>query len=334
MSGVDQHERGRSGKEFVRTPDECFASLGDYPFEPNYVSVHAKGVDALRMHYVDAGPRDAPVALLLHGQPTWSYLYRHVIAALTRRGLRAIAPDNIGFGRSDKPTERTDYTYRRHIEWMTSFVSGLDLVDVTLVVQDWGGPIGLGTLAAVPERFARVVASNTAVHTSDPDLAGRLTWANHAVDGGKVVLEQSLVDYVLYCQRAPELVASSFLYSSAGALAPEVLAAYDAPFPDPSFTAGLRQMTSLIPLTPGDRGAVIGRATMEALARWERPFLTAFSDGDPATRGWEAVLQEHVPGAAGRAHPTIGGAGHFVQEEKGEELGHIVGDFIETTTAS
>jgi haloalkane dehalogenase len=161
-----------------------------------------------------------------------------------------------------------------------------------------------------------------------------LTWANHAVDGGKVVLEQSLVDYVLYCQRAPELVASSFLYSSAGALAPEVLAAYDAPFPDPSFTAGLRQMTSLIPLTPGDRGAVIGRATMEALARWERPFLTAFSDGDPATRGWEAVLQEHVPGAAGRAHPTIGGAGHFVQEEKGEELGHIVGDFIETTTAS
>jgi haloalkane dehalogenase len=318
----------------LRTPDERFEGLVDYPFAPNYVPVRAGGIDAVWMHYVDAGPRDGPVVLLLHGQPTWSYLYRKTIAVLTGRGLRAVAPDNIGFGRSDKPSEPTAYTFRRHVEWTTSFVEALDLHEVTLVAQDWGGPIGLSALAAVPERFARVVAANTVLHTSDPALAGKLTWANHATEDGRVVLEQSLVDYVQYCRRAPELVASDFVYSSAGTLPPEVLAAYDAPFPDPSFTAGLRQMTSLIPLTPGDRGAVIGRATMEALARWERPFLTAFSDGDPATRGWEAVLQEHVPGAAGRAHPTIGGAGHFVQEEKGEELGHIVGDFIETTTAS
>ncbi len=193
--------------------------------------------------------------LLLHGQPTWSYLYRKVIPVLTRRGHRVLAPDNIGFGRSDKPTDRTDYTFRRHVEWMTSLVERLDLSDVTLVVQDWGGPIGLSTLAAVPERFARVVATNTVLHTSDPTLEGKLTWANYATGDGRVVLEESLVDYVQYCQRAPELVASTFLYATSGPLPAEVLAAYDAPFPDRAFTAGLRQMTALIPLTPNDPGA-------------------------------------------------------------------------------
>lgn len=332
MTSSDPRASGVIGTAFVRTPDERFAGLTDFPYEPHYVPVRAKGVDPLRMHYIDAGARDAPVVLLLHGQPTWSYLYRKVVPALTQRGLRAVAPDNVGFGRSDKPTDRTTYTYRRHVEWMTSFVEELDLRDVTLVVQDWGGPIGLSTLGAVPDRFARVVASNTVLHTSDPDLAGKLTWANHAVGDGRVVLEASLVDYVQYCMRAPELVASTFVFSSSGPLGDDVLAAYDAPFPDPSFTAGLRQMTGLIPLTPNDPGARIGRATMQSLAHWERPFLTAFSDGDPATRGWERVFQERVPGAAGRSHPTIVGAGHFVQEEKGEELGHIVADFVDATT--
>jgi haloalkane dehalogenase len=321
------------GPAFVRTPDERFASLADYPFEPNYAPVKARGLDPLRMHYVDAGPRDGPVVLLMHGQPTWSYLYRKVIPELTQRGLRAVAPDNIGFGRSDKPTDRTVYTYRRHVEWMTSFVDGLDLTGVTLVVQDWGGPIGLTTLAARPDRFARVLATNTVLHTSDPSLEGKLTWANHGTGDGRVVLEEALVDYVLSCQRAPELVASTFLYSQSGTLGSDVLAAYDAPFPDQTFTAGLRQMTGLIPLTRNDPGARIGRATMEALGTWDRPFLTAYSDGDPATRGWETVFQEWVPGAAGRPHPTIRGAGHFVQEEKGEELGQIVADFVAESAA-
>jgi haloalkane dehalogenase len=301
----------------------------DYPFEPNYASVQASGVDALRMHYVDSGPPDGPVVLLLHGQPTWSYLYRTVIAVLAERDLRAIAPDNIGFGRSDKPTDRTLYTYQRHVEWMTSFVDGLDLVDVTLVVQDWGGPIGLSTLAARPDRFARVVATNTVLHTSDPALEGKLAWANHGTGDGRVVLEEALVDYVLYCQRAPALRASDFVYSHSAPLAAEVLAAYDAPFPDQTFTAGLRQMTGLIPLTRNDPGARIGRATMRALESWDRPFLTAYSDSDPATRGWETVFQERVPGATGRPHPTIRGAGHFVPEEEGEELAHVVADFVE-----
>jgi len=333
VSTSDQSESGPFGTEVVRTPDERFAGLSDFPFRPNYVSVRAKGVDPLRMHYVDTGPRGAPVVLLLHGQPTWSYLYRKVIPVLAQRGLRAVAPDNVGFGRSDKPTDRTTYTYRRHVEWMTSFVDELDVSEVTLVVQDWGGPIGLSTLGAIPDRFARVVASNTVLHTSDPTLDGKLTWANHALGDGRVVLEESLVDYVLYCMRAPELVASTFLYTSSGALPADVLAAYDAPFPDPSFTAGLRQMTGLIPLTRNDPGAKIGRATMQSLEHWERPFLTAYSDGDPATKGWERVFQERVPGAAGRSHPTIAGAGHFVQEERGEELGRIVADFIEATTS-
>jgi haloalkane dehalogenase len=333
VSGADQSRPVPPAADVARTPDERFTGLADYPFEPNYASVRAEGVDPLRMHYVDSGPPDGPVVLLLHGQPTWSYLYRKVIPVLTERGLRAVAPDHIGFGRSDKPTERTVYTFRRHVEWMTSFVEALDLRDITLVVQDWGGPIGLSALAAAPGRYARVVASNTVLHTSDPASAGKLTWANHGLGDSRVVLEETLVDYVQYCQRAPHLVASTFLYSVSGTIPPEVLAAYDAPFPDQSFTAGLRQLTGLIPLTRNDPGAVLGRATMQALQGWERPFLTAFTDGDPATRGWETVFQERVPGAAGRAHATIAGAGHFVPEEKGEELGRIIGEFIAATLA-
>ena len=334
MSSDDRRHLHSPGPDVVRTPDERFTGLVDYPFEPHYVSVRAHGGGTPRMHYVDTGAGDGPVVLLLHGQPTWSYLYRKVIAVLTKRGFRTVAPDNIGFGRSDKPTDPTVYTYRRHVEWMTNLVDELDLREVTLVVQDWGGPIGLGTLAAVPERFARVVASNTALHSSDPTLEGKLTWANHGTGDGRVVLEESLVDYVQYCHRAPELAASTFLYSASGTLPPEVLAAYDAPFPEPSFTAGMRQMTGLIPLTANDPGARMGRATMQALEGWNRPFLTAYSDGDPATRGWETVFQEQVPGASGRAHPTIRGAGHFVPEERGEELGQIIGDFAEATAAA
>ena len=158
----------------LRTPDERFANLPRYPFTPNYVEVETKGIPALRMHYVDAGPADAPTVVLVHGQPTWSFLYREVIHVLTDAGLRVIAPDHIGFGRSDKLTERTDYTFARHIDWLHGLITGLDLQEVTLVVQDWGGPIGLSVLARDPDRFARVVATNTILHTCDPALAGAL----------------------------------------------------------------------------------------------------------------------------------------------------------------
>ena len=319
----------------LRTPDERFTDLPGYPFEPRYVAVGAQGVDGtepLRMHYVDAGPARAAPVLLVHGQPTWSYLWRKTIAVLATNGHRVIAPDHIGFGRSDKITEPTDYTMGRHIEWLGRLVEQLDLRDTTLVVQDWGGPIGLSALAQDPDRFARVVATNTVLHTSDSALAGRLEWANHGIPDGRVVLQESLLDYIAFYQRSPHIVPSLFVDAVAGPLPEEVKAAYDAPFPDPSYQAGLRQLTALIPLTRNDPGAVIGRATMAILEEWDRPFLTAFSDGDPATRGWEQVFQDRVPGAAGQPHVTIAGAGHFVQEQKGEELGRIVAEFVADTT--
>ncbi len=315
----------------LRTPDERFADLPGYPFGPHYVTVTARGVPPVRMHYVDVGPADGQVVLLLHGQPTWSYLYRAVIPVLTASGLRAIAPDHIGFGRSDKLTERTDYTLRRHIEWLQSLISALDLTGITLLAQDWGGPIGLSALAADPGRFARVVAANTVLHTADPSLAGRLAWANHGLGDSRVVLEEALVDYLLFYYRAPDIVPSLFLEAAAGPLPPGVAAAYDAPFPDAGYKAGLRQLTGLMPLTRNDPGAAIGRATMEALVAFDRPFLTAYSDGDPATAGWEAIFQERVPGAMDQPHTLIAGAGHFLQEQKGEELGQIVADFVAAT---
>ncbi len=315
-----------------RTPDDCFADLPGYPFAPRYADVVAEDLEPIRMHYLDEGPADGPVALLLHGQPTWSYLYRSVIPVLVGAGVRVIAPDNIGFGRSDKPSSPYDYTLARHIAWTRSLVTGLDLHDITLVAQDWGGPIGLSVLAEEPERFARVVAANTILHTADPVLAGRLTWAVHGEGDSRVVLEEGLLDYLLYTQRAPVLRASDFIgASTVTALSPEVLAAYDAPFPTTAHTAGLRQMTALLPLTRNDPGARIGRRTMRALEAFERPFVTAYSDGDPATRGWEAVFAERVPGARGREHASIAGAGHFLQEDAGPALAAVIVDVMACT---
>jgi len=230
----------RPQDDVLRTPDHQFEHLPGYPFEPRYAEVHTDGFAPLRMHFVDEGPAGGPIALLLHGQPTWSYLYRSVIPALVDRGIRAVAPDNIGFGRSDKPSRTTDHTLARHIGWMRSLVVGLDLHDVTLVAQDWGGPIGFGVLAAEPDRFARVVAANTVLHTADPGLAGQLTWALHGDGDSRVVVEEALLDYLLYTQRAPDLRASDFLAAACTrSLDAAELAAYDAPFPDASYAAGL-----------------------------------------------------------------------------------------------
>jgi len=318
--------------DVARTPDEQFTDLPGFPFSPHYAEVVAEDLDPIRMHYLDEGPADGPVVLLLHGQPTWSYLYRKVIPVLTGAGLRAIAPDLIGFGRSDKPTDHTDYTVARHVGWIRSLVVGLDLREITLVAQDWGGPIGFSVLAAEPDRFARVVAANTILHTADEALADRLTWAVHGSGESRVVIEEALVDYLLYTQRAPQLRASDFIGAATTTpLSPEVLAAYDAPFPEPRHTAGLRQMTALLPLTRNDVGARLGRRTMRALEQFERPFVTCYSDGDPATRGWETVFTERVPGAHGQAHRTIAGAGHFLQEDAGEQLGRAVAEIVAST---
>jgi haloalkane dehalogenase len=321
-----------SDRPLLRTPDSRFVDLPDFPYEPHYLEVSTgRSTPPLRMHYVDEGPPDADPVVLLHGQPTWCYLYRHVIAALVAAGHRVIAPDHIGYGRSDKLTDRTDYTFARHVGWMHNCFTGLDLYRATLVGQDWGGPIGLSALAAMPERFARIVATNTILHTADPALAGRLEWAVHGVDEGRVVLQEALIDYLLFYQRAPQIVPSVFVDALEGPLPEPVKAAYDAPFPDPSYTAGLRQMTALLPLTRNDPGAAIGRATMQVLREWRKPFLTVYSDGDPATRGWATVFAQEVPGAAGQRHTTITGAGHFIQERRGVELAGAIDDFIAAT---
>ncbi|HEV7734869.1 MAG TPA: haloalkane dehalogenase [Candidatus Binatia bacterium] len=293
----------------LRTPDERFADLAGHPFAPHYLDV-----DGLRIHYVEEGPRDARPVLMLHGEPSWSYLYRKMIPIVTAAGHRVIAPDLIGFGRSDKPAAREDYTYQRHVDWMRAVLLGLDLRDVTLVCQDWGGLLGLRLVAEHPERFARVVAANTFLPTGDtPAGPAFLAWRK-------------------YSQETPRFHVGGIIQGgSATTLPPEVIAAYDAPFPDDTYTAGARQFPVLVPITPDDPAAPANRAAWEVLRRFEKPFLTAFSDRDPVTAGGDLLLQREIPGAAGHAHRTIAGGGHFLQEDCGEELGRVVVEFIGRT---
>ena len=314
-----------SAVQVVRTPEERFRELPGFPYAPRYATLP----EGLRMHYVDEGPAGAETVLLLHGQPTWCYLYRTVVARLAACGLRAVAPDLVGFGRSDKPAARTAHSVGRHVEWMAQFVDALRLRHLTLVVQDWGGPIGLGLLGARPGLVRRVVATNTALHTADAGLAGRLAWACHTNADGTVSVERTLLDYQRLTQEVTPFRPSLFVQGATVSEVPDaVLAAYDAPFPDEASCAGPRQLPLLMGLTPGSECARLNRHTLEVLGRFEGPFLTAFSDGDPGTHGWAEVLHDLVPGAAGRAHPTLAGAGHFLQEERGTELADVVAGFV------
>jgi haloalkane dehalogenase len=298
--------------EARRTPDARFDDLPGYPFAPHYAEVADGESGTLRMHYVDEGPPDAPVALLLHGEPSWSYLYRKMIPVLTGAGLRAVAPDLVGFGRSDKPTERTDYTYERHVEWMRALLfDELDLGGITLVCQDWGGLIGLRLVGEHPDRFARVVAANTFLPTGDRDLGEAFfAWQRFSQD-----VEQFPVGPIVNGGCTTDL-------------APEVIAAYDAPFPDETYKEGARQFPLLVPSTPDDPAAEPNRRAWKTLRQWDKPFLTAFSDSDPITAGAERVLQSDIPGASGQAHTTIAGGGHFLQEDRGEELAAAVVEFV------
>ena len=314
--------------QVVRTPEDRFEDLPGYPFTARRVELP----DGLGMHYIDEGPAGAEVVLLLHGQPTWSYLYRTVVARLAERGLRAVAPDLIGFGRSDKPLERTAYTVQAHVDWLTQFVTAVGLSQVTLVVQDWGGPLGLGVLNTLPGLARRVVAANTVLHTAAPGLAGRLEWPCHANADGTVTVAQMLLDYQRLTQELTPFRPSLFVQGATVSDVPDaVLAAYDAPFPDESFCAGPRQLPLLMGLTPDSACAGLNRRTMRTLAAFDGPFLTAFSDGDPATRGWAEVLQAHVPGASGRAHITLENGGHFLQEDCGPQLADAVADLVGST---
>ncbi len=292
--------------KILRTPEERFAHLPDFPFAPHY-----EEVDGLRIHYVDEGPRGANPVLLLHGEPTWSYLYRKMIPVLVAAGHRVLAPDLVGFGRSDKPAEVADYSFQRHMDWMAGWLRALDLRSITLFGQDWGSLLGLRLAAENPERFERVVIANGGLPTGDQKLpVAFYIWRTFA-------------------RWTPWLPIGLIVRSGCRTkLAAEVVAAYDAPFPEESYKAGPRAFPRLVPTTPDDPAAEANRRAWEALRAWNKPFLTAFSDADPVTRGGERVLQRLVPGAAREAHVTIHGAGHFLQEDRGQELGQVAAEFI------
>jgi haloalkane dehalogenase len=268
-------------------------------------------VGGVLMAYVDEGPPAAAPILCLHGEPTWSFLYRTMIPVFTQAGHRVIAPDLIGFGRSDKLRERRDYTYARHLEWLTAFLTELDLTHVTLVCQDWGGLLGLRLFTEQSARFDRLVVANTFLPTGDIDLGKAFhRWRE-------------------FSQTTPTFdVGGIVSRGCVRPVAPEVVAAYDAPFPDDTFKAGARQFPMLVPATPDDPETAANRAAWEVLSKCEKPVLTAFSDSDPITRGADAVFQSVIPGAKGRAHTTIVNAGHFLQEDAGPELAKVVVDFI------
>lgn len=288
--------------KILRTPDERFTDLPGWDFPPSYVEV-----DGLRMAYVEQGPADGRVVLLLHGEPSWSYLYRTMIPPLAAAGHRVIAPDLVGFGRSDKPADISDHTYERHVAWMRGLIEALDLTGITLVCQDWGGLVGLRLVAEAGERFAAVVAANTGLPTGDHPMPD-VWWRFH--------------DWVANADELP----IGFLVDSGCVtdLSPDVLAAYDAPFPDESYKAGPRAMPRILPKTPDDPAAPANRRAWEALAQWDKPFICAFSDSDPITREAGPLFHQLVPGAVGRVHPTIEGAGHFLQEDAGEVLAEVV----------
>jgi haloalkane dehalogenase len=252
---------------------------------------------------------------MLHGEPTWSFLYRKIIPVVCGAGLRAVAPDLIGFGRSDKPADQADYTYERHVGWVRAFIEALDLRDITLLCQDWGGLIGLRLVAEIGDRFARVVAANTFLPTGDQKMP------------------DAFFEWQRFSQQVPEFPTGFIVQSgSARPLSKEVTRAYDAPFPDETYKAGARRFPMLVPASPDNPASDANRRAWGALSRFEKPFLTVFGDSDPITAGADALLQAKIPGASGQPHATLKQAGHFIQEDAGEELGSAVVAFIKRKT--
>lgn len=303
-----------AGIAFVRTPEERFVGLPGYSFPANF-----RTVDGLRMHFVDEGPSDGPVLLLLHGEPSWSYLYRHMIPVLATAGFRCIAPDLIGFGKSDKPVDRSTYTYDGHVAWMRAFVEALDLQEVTLFCQDWGGLIGL-RLAAETDRFARVVAANTAL----PVLRG-VEFPAFEPDPDAAVDFSGFFEWVAYSQSAVDLDVGAVIQAgTATDLSPEVVAAYDAPFPDETYKAGAREFPLLVPTAPD-----ANEAAWSVLETFDGPFLTIWAPSDPVIpEPMSADFKTRIPGAAGQPHSTVEPASHFLQEDQGAEIARRIIDWL------
>ncbi len=294
--------------KILRTPDERFLNLPGYTFEPHYTDVAD-----MRMHYLDEGAADADPVLLLHGEPSWSYLYRTMIPPIVESGLRAIAPDLIGFGKSDKPAARNDYSYEKHVAWMRQFIENLNLSSITLVCQDWGSLIGLRLAAENENRFDRIVLANGGLPTGE----------------GKIPTVFKI--WRAFARFSPWFPIGRIVQSgTVSELSPDIVAAYDAPFPNSTYKAGSRAFPKLVPTTPDDPAAPANRAAWEVFRNWQKPFLTAFSNRDPITRGFDKAFVERVPGAKNQPHTTIRDAGHFLQEEKGPELASVVIDFVKS----
>lgn len=305
--------------KILQTPDERFESLPDWPYAPHYTMVDATSASdavTLRIHHIDTGQSSSDETVLcMHGEPSWSYLYRKMIPRFVSADHRVVAPDLIGFGRSDKPTETADYTYERHVDWMSQWLVANDLNNLTLVCQDWGGLIGLRLVAAMPERFARVVAANTFLNTGQrPPSEAFMAWRKYSQD--TPVFDVSAIMQG-GCKLKP--------------LADGVRAAYDAPFPDDRYKAGARVFPTLVPISPNDPSAISNIEAWKSLRKFEKPFLTAFSDGDPVTAGGDKYFQREIPGCAGQPHTTITNAAHFLQEDAGEKFADVIVQFINTT---
>lgn len=301
--------------QYLDTPDERFETLPDFPYAPRFVEVDPVG---LRMGYVDEGPSDAPVVLLLHGEPSWSFLYRGMVRRIAEAGLRAVAPDLVGFGRSSKPTAVEDYTYARHVGWVRAFLEALDLSDVTLFGQDWGSLIGLRLAAELEPRFARVAIGNGFLPTGEAPGGRRLRF---------VVPGLAFLAWRTFAKRSPVFVASRIVATgTARSLSKAERAAYDAPFPDARYLAGARAFPQLVPVSKRDPAREDNLAAWRVLERWDKPFLTLFSNGDPITRGLDRELRRRIPGARGQPHATVTG-GHFLQEDASPELARRLIDF-------
>jgi haloalkane dehalogenase len=300
----------------LRTPDARFSDLPGYPFAPHYADVSDQADDGsvrtLRVHYLDEGPSDGAPILCLHGEPSWSYLYRKMIPPLVAAGHRVIAPDLVGFGRSDKPTEKSDYTYARHVAWMQeAVIDHLDLQHATFFGQDWGGLVGLRLVAENPDRFDRVVIGNTGLPNGEGTPSDAfLAWQKFS--------------------QTTEVFDIGFLIDSATIteLTADEVAAYDAPFPDDRYKEGARIFPSLVPTGPDDPAVPANQAAWEVFKRWDKPFITCFSDGDPITRGGDKPFRSLVPGAAGQPHTTVENAHHFLQEDAAPQLAQIIIDAI------
>lgn len=303
----------------VRTPDDRFANLADWPYAPVYTTVSAGDgtTDTLRVAHYETGPAGAgETILVMHGEPSWSYLYRKMMAAFVAAGHRVIAPDLVGFGRSDKPMQTSDYTYERHVAWMNEWLRTNDFSNLTLVCQDWGGLVGLRLATENPERFTRIVVANTGLPIADrePSEAFR-AWQK-------------------FSQEVPNFEVGKLVNGGcATQLSAAEIAAYDAPFPDDTYKAGARIFPALYPDGDDHPSNIANARAWEVLRAWNKPFLTAFSDGDPVTRGGQRTFERDVPGAQGKPHVIIEGGGHFLQEDKGDEFAAVVNQFIDSYPA-